>query len=145
MWAWMVAELQQLALPYLWQALQHYASQATQSCYQQKAGSTFPLSCHQLWLTATSRTFSTVLPSQGTGSTLPSEHPTRGRGNFFSLIPSGLAYWYLPSPPPIRTRSSVFPRPGAVPLLLSAAACEGHEQLTCSHDPGANSPDCSWC
>lgn len=92
-----------------------------------KQGQLSSFSCLQEWLTHTSRAITTVLPSQGTGPTLPNEQPTRGWANS-PLIHLGLASWYLPHQPQL----TVLPRPGSVPILLSAAACQGHDQLTCS-------------
>lgn len=44
----------------------------------------------------------------------------------------------LPAAPSTRASSTLLPRQGAVPALLSAATGVGHGQF--SHDPGASSP-----
>lgn len=114
------------------QALQHYASQVTKSAISRKQGQ---LSCFYAFKNGSpepmppepSPLCSPVKPQhpltqvsslQGVGPALPFLH-------FLGWLTGAFPIW---------ASFTVFPRPGAVPALLSAAACKGHDQLTCSHD-----------
>ena len=149
MWAWMVAELQQLALPYLWhwcKLSSTMPARPPKAAISRKQGQFS--SCHVFSNDSSASPPPSPLgfPLKAQGPLAQVSSPPRGggAGGQLSLYHTFWASLLVPSTTPFN-QDKFLSRPGAVPLLLSAAACKGHEQLICSHDPGANSPDCSWC